>query len=46
MEGKFLWTVNEVLGKIMTQVIPTYSISIFKFTEDFCDEVQTFINRF
>jgi len=40
------WAGWEVLIKAVTQAIPTYGMSIFKFPSELCHEIQAFINRF
>jgi len=37
---------RKVLKKAVAQAIPTYEMSVFKFSRDFCRSLQSSINRF
>jgi len=40
------WVGRKVLIKAVAQVIPTYSMSIFKLLQELCHSIQATINRF
>lgn len=46
MDKLVSWAGREVLVKVVSQAIPTYAMSIFKFPKDFCKSLQSIINRF
>jgi len=41
-----LWAGREVLIKAVAQAIPTYSISVFKFSQELCQSIQAAITKF
>jgi len=46
MERLVLWAGREGLIKIVAQAIPTYAMSIFKFSQGLCNNIHATISKF
>ena len=46
MDKLVSWAGREVVIKAVAQAILTYAMSVFKFPKDFCNSIQSIINRF